>query len=87
MKIGLIVLGVLGGTAFYSGLSARNIESARMAQQTDTLKKEGKDPVCGMKVPAGTAKTIVYEKVTYGFCSEGCKKKFAEKPGKYIKKS
>lgn len=86
MKIGLIILGILVGTVLCKGLSARNIEGVRIAQQTDTLKKNGKDPVCGMKVPSGTTRTVVYDKVTYGFCSEGCKKKFAEKPSKYIKK-
>jgi len=54
--------------------------------QTDTLKKDGSDPVCKMKVKAGSTRTAVYEKTVYGFCSESCRKKFAVEPKKYIKK-
>ncbi|WP_211660297.1 YHS domain-containing protein [Pedobacter nototheniae] len=52
---------------------------------TDTLKKEAIDPVCKMKVKAGSTKTVVYNKVLYGFCSESCKQKFVKEPSKYIK--
>lgn len=52
----------------------------------DTLKKDGIDPVCKMKVKLGTTKTNTFEKVTYGFCSESCKKTFMLAPKKYIKK-
>ncbi|WP_316803433.1 YHS domain-containing protein [Pedobacter nototheniae] len=52
---------------------------------TDTLKKEGIDPVCKMKVKAGSTKTVVYNKVVYGFCSESCKQKFVKEPVKYTK--
>lgn len=53
---------------------------------TDTLKKDGIDPVCKMKVKAGNTKTVVFEKITYGFCSETCKKTFSQTPSKYVKK-
>lgn len=52
---------------------------------TDTLKKDGIDPVCKMKVKAGSTKTVVYNKIVYGFCSESCKQKFVKEPSKYIK--
>ncbi|MEH3115978.1 YHS domain-containing protein [Pedobacter terrae] len=52
----------------------------------DSIKKVVIDPVCKMKVKAGASKNVVYNKVTYYFCSEGCKQKFAAEPGKYIKK-
>lgn len=54
--------------------------------QTDTLKKDATDPVCKMKVKAGHTRTAIYEKTVYGFCSEGCKKKFVAEPKKYIRK-
>ncbi|MCZ4243709.1 YHS domain-containing protein [Pedobacter punctiformis] len=53
---------------------------------TDTLKKDGIDPVCKMKVRAGNIKTATYDQLVYGFCSESCKQKFVKEPAKYIKK-
>lgn len=53
---------------------------------TDTLRKDGIDPVCKMKVKAGNTKTVTIDKVTYGFCSESCKKTFTTDPKKYTKK-
>lgn len=63
-----------------------NDKVVREALQTDTLKKDGSDPVCKMQVKAGNTRTVVYEKTVYGFCSESCRKKFAIEPKKYIKK-
>lgn len=43
------------------------------------------DPVCGMRVdPAKARATGEYSGKTYYFCSEGCAKKFAEAPEKYL---
>ncbi len=53
---------------------------------TDTLKKDGIDPICKMKVKAGSTRTSKFDKVTYGFCSESCKKTFNTNPKKYVKK-
>jgi len=55
------------------------------ALPTDTLKKDSTDPVCGMKVKAGSNRTILYQKTVFGFCSESCKKRFSQEPKKYIK--
>jgi YHS domain-containing protein len=52
----------------------------------DTIKKHSIDPVCKMKVKAGSKVTTAFEKVTYSFCSETCKKRFSTDPKKYIKK-
>jgi YHS domain-containing protein len=52
----------------------------------DSAKKVLVDPVCKMKVKTQTAKTTVYNKVTYSFCSESCKQKFVAEPAKYVKK-
>lgn len=70
-------------------LTKANILSKRCptpAIATDTLKRDSIDPVCKMKVKAGNATTVVYDKTTYAFCSESCKKAFNKTPEKYVKK-
>src|SRR5260370_41298226 len=43
------------------------------------------DPVCGMKVDPATARhSYVHDGVTYYFCSDGCRAKFAAAPTKYL---
>jgi P-type Cu+ transporter len=43
------------------------------------------DPVCGMKVDPATARlSYVHDGVTYYFCSDGCRAKFAATPAKYL---
>ncbi len=42
------------------------------------------DPVCGMEVTAESEFTAEYEGVTFYFCSEGCRDKFIEEPGKFL---
>jgi Cu+-exporting ATPase len=43
------------------------------------------DPVCGMTVEPGRAKSRVeHANKTYSFCSEGCAKKFSAEPAKYL---
>lgn len=60
--------------------------SSNQPQIVDTLKQDSIDPVCKMKVKAGSTKTAVYNKVVFGFCSDGCKKNFLKNPAKYLKK-
>ncbi len=44
------------------------------------------DPVCGIDVKKEGAKhTYVYKEKTYYFCMAGCKDKFVENPGEYLK--
>jgi Cu+-exporting ATPase len=44
------------------------------------------DPVCGMTVRIGSGKpSYDYGGVTYHFCSEGCRTKFAADPERYLK--
>ena len=49
------------------------------------------DPVCGMTVDEGKAKAAKrvseYQGKTYGFCSDGCKKRFEADPAKYLAKA
>src|SRR5437763_3269121 len=44
------------------------------------------DPVCGMTVDPDAPRggTHVYAGTAYHFCSEGCRRKFAADPGKYL---
>src|SRR5260370_1435875 len=43
------------------------------------------DPVCGMKVDPATARhSYVHDGVTYYFCSDGCRAKFAVAPAMYL---
>ncbi|MEO0126067.1 MAG: heavy metal translocating P-type ATPase [candidate division WOR-3 bacterium] len=45
------------------------------------------DPVCGMRIEDKEAKgKLVYQGVTYYFCSECCREAFAEDPSSFIKK-
>jgi YHS domain-containing protein len=86
MKKILFVLGL--SLAFIQFINASNLtETQQKIAVSDTLKKDGIDPICKMKVKAGNTKTVVFEKLTYGFCSESCKKEFVANPKKYIKKS
>ena len=41
------------------------------------------DPVCGMTVKTDTHRHV-HDGATFGFCSAGCKTKFAADPGKYL---
>ncbi|HLJ44290.1 MAG TPA: YHS domain-containing protein, partial [Candidatus Binataceae bacterium] len=43
------------------------------------------DPVCGMKVDPATARhSHTHDGITYYFCCEGCRAKFAAAPAKYL---
>ncbi len=43
-----------------------------------------KDPVCGMTVDPGTARSTTLAGQAYYFCSEGCRTKFVANPSKYL---
>lgn len=51
----------------------------------DSTQKKVTDPVCKMKIKLAGAKTTVYNKITYHFCSESCRQKFLAEPVKYVK--
>ena len=42
------------------------------------------DPVCGKEVTVESEWTAEYEGVTFYFCSQDCRDKFIEEPGKYL---
>ena len=84
MKKAVLILAL--GLAFSQVFSANEQTEIKQNQvATDTLKKDGIDPVCKMKVKARNTKTVVFEIVTYVFFSEICKKTFVANPKKYIK--
>lgn len=67
------------------GLTALSINSSANSKNIiDSLQKKVADPVC--KIKPNSAKTAVYNKVTYYLCSESCKQKFLAVPAKYINK-
>ncbi len=43
-----------------------------------------RDPVCGMTIDTGTAKTAVHHGTTYYFCSDQCRSKFEAAPENFI---
>ena len=46
-----------------------------------------KDPVCGMRVDEKKAVAkAIYERRTYYFCAQACKRAFEKNPEKYTKK-
>jgi len=47
--------------------------------------REATDPVCGMTVGPSTAKSSVYDRRAYYFCSPECREKFEATPLAYIK--
>ncbi|WP_199756931.1 YHS domain-containing protein [Pedobacter sp. KBW06] len=84
-KLMTCILLLLLSTAAFKSSGNPELLSAPQAQ-TDSLKTDARDPVCGMKVKKGTTLTHNHNKVVYGFCSAGCKKTFVSNPDKYLKK-
>jgi YHS domain-containing protein len=76
---------LIGLTTLALKSNATPVINGSKTSPIDSAKKATVDPVCKMKVKAQTAKTMVYNKVTYSFCSESCKQKFVTEPAKYIK--
>lgn len=84
-KLTTCILLLLLSSAAFKSSGNPELFSAPQAQ-ADTLKTDARDPVCGMKVKKGSTLTHTHNKVVYGFCSAGCKKKFVNNPDKYLKK-
>ena len=84
-KMTTYIVVLLLSTAAFKSSGNPELFSASQAQ-TDTLKTDARDPVCGMKVKKGTTLTHTHNKAVYGFCSAGCKKNFVSNPNKYLKK-
>lgn len=84
-KLSIIII-LMGLGTFAFKLNANPIITKPIASVVDSAKKVVTDPVCKMKIQAATAKTTVYNKVSYFFCSESCKQKFIAEPTKFVKK-
>src|ERR1700747_2361802 len=55
------------------------------ASSRTPMESRATDPVCGMKVDPATARhSHVHNGVTYYFCSDGGRAKFAAAPAKYL---
>ncbi|TBO40504.1 YHS domain-containing protein [Pedobacter kyonggii] len=77
---------LIGLTSLLLKSNATPVINGSKTNLIDSAKKATVDPVCKMKVRAQTAKTTVYNKIIYTFCSESCKQKFIAEPARYIKK-
>ena len=45
-----------------------------------------RDPVCGMTIAEKDAVgTAEHQGITYYFCSEGCRRRFARNPSEFVK--
>ncbi|WP_307529156.1 YHS domain-containing protein [Pedobacter sp. W3I1] len=86
MKKSILAIVLIGLTTIALKSNANYVVDGPKTNLIDTAKKATIDPVCKMKVKPETAKTAVYNKVTYNFCSESCKQKFVAELAKYIKK-
>jgi YHS domain-containing protein len=53
--------------------------------KTETLAKNGTDPVCKMPVKKGTKLVSTHKEKQYGFCSKMCKETFDKQPEKFVK--
>jgi YHS domain-containing protein len=54
-------------------------------EKTETLAKNGTDPVCKMTVKKGTKLVSNLKEKQYGFCSKMCKESFDKHPEKFVK--
>jgi YHS domain-containing protein len=54
-------------------------------EKTETLAKNGTDPVCKMTVKKGTKLLSTHKEKQYGFCSKMCKDSFDKNPEKFVK--
>lgn len=64
-------------------MSADEVQTRHKQHSTES--SAATDPVCGMRVdPAKARATREYSGKTYYFCCEGCAKKFADAPEKYL---
>ncbi|WP_293313959.1 YHS domain-containing protein [Pedobacter sp. UBA5917] len=86
MKKSILAIILIGSATIAIKSNANTIIDGTKTYPADSVKKVLVDPVCKMKIKPNTAKTTVYNKITYNFCSESCKQKFLAEPAKYVKK-
>ncbi|MBA4853410.1 YHS domain-containing protein [Emticicia sp. BO119] len=71
---------------YYLTYAQEPVAKSNGQKENKTLEKDGKDPVCGMKVKKGTTFVRLYKEKQHGFCGKACKERFDKEPEKYIKK-
>ncbi len=83
IAIAMLALGVVG----CQQAQETPAEQAEIEEAVEEVIEEAAlvDPVCGMKVTEESEWTAEYEGVTFYFCSEGCRDKFIETPGEFLK--
>ena len=79
MKKIILVIGVL------ISIQAIGFQQEPKQQKTETLAKNGTDPVCKMTVKKGTKLVSTHKEKQYGFCSKMCKDQFDKHPEKFVK--
>jgi len=88
-----ILFGLLWCLVLLSSCSRQNLtatnETSASPQGGTTIGgnirlENDRDLVCGMPLTSGVGDTARYEGKVFGFCSKGCKDKFAKNPTKYI---
>ena len=84
VAIAMLALGVLGCQQAQE-TPAEQAET-QMEEAVEEVIEEAAlvDPICGMTVTEESEWTAEYEGATFYFCSEGCRDKFIEEPGKYL---
>lgn len=54
-------------------------------EKSETLAKNGIDPVCKMTVKKGTKLVSIHKEKQFGFCTKMCKDSFDKNPEKFVK--
>ena len=84
MKKYIVLLAL--GLYYYVADAQEPVTKGAAQKENKTLDKDGKDPVCGMKVKKGTTLLSVYKEKQHGFCGKTCKERFDKEPDKYVRK-
>lgn len=71
--------------SFLVSISAIAFQQEPKNEKTETLAKNGTDPVCKMTVKKGTKLVSTHKEKQYGFCSKMCKDQFDKHPEKFVK--
>lgn len=81
-----ILFTLMVNVVLYAQQGPKKAKKRSKAQVVETLKEDGIDPVCKMKVKKGSSLTHTHEGIQYGFCNPMCKENFVKTPDKFLKK-
>lgn len=68
-----------------ASIQALGFQQEPKKEKSETLAKNGTDPVCKMTVKKGTKLVSTHKEKQYGFCSKMCKDSFDKNPEKFVK--